>query len=71
MKFTFVCPETRQVFESDDFSIIEHQGIKTDEHGHKYLDAKVALNSECPFCGQKHVFHARELTCPFSPGAAD
>ena len=30
------------------------------------VDAKVALNEPCPFCGQKHIYHASELVCPFA-----
>ncbi len=67
MQFLFVCPETGQSFETHDFRLIDHQGIKTDKAGHRYLDAKVELMSPCPFCGKKHVFHADELTCPFAP----
>jgi hypothetical protein len=26
----------------------------------------VALHQPCPFCGQKHVFQASELSCPFN-----
>ena len=65
MKFSFVCPNLHKVFESSDFSILENRGVQTDEAGNKMLDAKVALNEPCPFCGQKHVYHASELTCPF------
>jgi hypothetical protein len=33
--------------------------------GNKFFDAKVALDKPCPFCEEKHVYHARELSCPF------
>ena len=65
MKFIFVCPSKNKVFESADFKILENRGVITDEAGDKTLDAKVALNEPCPFCGQKHVYHAGELSCPF------
>jgi Zn finger protein HypA/HybF involved in hydrogenase expression len=65
MKFIFDCPNQHEVFESADFSILENQGVITDDDGNKSLDAKVALNEPCPFCGQKHVYHASELACPF------
>ena len=68
MKFLFVCPEKNDVFESNAFKIIEHQGVKVDEAGNKFLDAKIELDFPCPFCGKKHVFHATELSCPFAPG---
>jgi len=29
------------------------------------LDAKVTLKKPCPFCGEKHGYHASELSCPF------
>ena len=30
------------------------------------LDAKVAVNEFCPFCGKKHVYPVGELSCPFT-----
>jgi Zn finger protein HypA/HybF involved in hydrogenase expression len=66
MKFIFVCPNQNKVFESADFNIRENRGVITDEAGNKTLDAKVALNEPCPFCGQKHIYHAGELSCPFN-----
>lgn len=66
MDFIFVCPEQNKVFESSDFSILENRGVAVDDAGNKTLDAKVALDKPCPFCGQKHVYHAGELLCPFS-----
>jgi Zn finger protein HypA/HybF involved in hydrogenase expression len=65
MKFIFVCPAQNKVFESADFIILENRGVITEADGNKTLDAKVALNQPCPFCGRKHVYHARELSCPF------
>jgi predicted RNA-binding Zn-ribbon protein involved in translation (DUF1610 family) len=67
MKFIFVCPNQNKVFESADFSILENRGVITDDAGNKSLDAKVALNQPCPVCGQKHVYRAGELACPFGP----
>ena len=67
MRFIFICPEKYQVFESGDFKIIENRGVKVDQTGKKFLDAKVELVPSCPFCEKKHVFHASELMCPFIP----
>jgi hypothetical protein len=64
-KFTFVCPTQNKVFESADFKIFENRGVITDEAGNKSLDAKIIISEPCPFCGQKHVYHASELSCPF------
>ena len=66
MKFIFVCPNKNEVFESLDFKILDNKGIIIDDAGNKTLDAKVALNEPCPFCGQKHVYQASELSCPFT-----
>ena len=66
MEFIFICPETNEVFESSDFTILDNKGVISDEAGNRSLDAKVALNEPCPFCGQKHVYHASELSCPFN-----
>lgn len=65
MKFIFICPTQNRVFESADFRVLQNRGTITNEAGDKTLDAKVALNTPCPFCGEKHVYHANELSCPF------
>lgn len=65
VNFLFVCPENSKVFESAAFSILENSGVITDEAGNKTLDAKVALDEPCPFCGRKHIYHVSELMCPF------
>jgi hypothetical protein len=67
MKFIFVCPNQNAVFKTSDFRILDNRGVISDKAGNKTLDAKVALENPCPFCGEKHVYHARELSCPF-PG---
>jgi Zn finger protein HypA/HybF involved in hydrogenase expression len=66
VKFIFVCTDKNEVFESADFKIVDNRGIVTDDAGNKTLDAKVALNEPCPFCGQRHVYLASELSCPFT-----
>lgn len=63
--FIFICPNKNKVFDSSDFEIVDNRGITTDNAGNKYLDAKVALTKPCPVCGQKHVYLASELSCPF------
>jgi hypothetical protein len=65
MKFVFVYPEKKKAFESDSFEVICNKGIALDIMGNRFLDAKAVLNRSCPFCGEKHVYHARELSCPF------
>ena len=52
-------------FESADFKVTENKGVISDSSGNKTLDAKVELNDPCPFCGEKHVYRASELPCPF------
>ena len=52
-------------FESADFNITESRGVISDSSGNKILDAKIELNESCPFCGEKHVYLASELSCPF------
>lgn len=66
VKFIFVCPNKNEMFENSDFKILDNRGIINDDAGNKSLDAKVALDEPCPFCGQKHVYHASELSCPFT-----
>jgi Zn finger protein HypA/HybF involved in hydrogenase expression len=66
VKFIFVCPNENETFESSEFKIIDNRGVTVGDDGSKTLDAKVALNEACPFCGQKHVYLASELSCPFA-----
>ncbi|MFH1984317.1 MAG: hypothetical protein ABIL58_20945 [Pseudomonadota bacterium] len=65
LNFVFVCPECNRVFETAAFSIVDNRGVVTDADGNKALDATVALNDPCPYCGQRHVYPASELLCPF------
>ena len=66
VSFIFVCPGENGMFESADFKIVDNRGVATDNAGNRILDAKVALNEPCPFCGEKHIYHASELSCPFT-----
>jgi hypothetical protein len=66
MKLLFVCPSSNEIFESSNFKILDNRGVATDDAGNRTLDAKVALDEPCPFCGRKHVYHAGELPCPFA-----
>jgi hypothetical protein len=65
MMFSFVCPHSDKVFETDAFTIVENHGVVTDAAGNRRLDAKVALDHPCPWCGERHLFRADELVCPF------
>ncbi|MFZ1985294.1 MAG: hypothetical protein WAU91_12830 [Desulfatitalea sp.] len=65
MQLVFVCPQTEKSFYSEHYEIVEHKGVRMDADGRKTLDAKVALTEPCLFCGQRHVYHAGELACPF------
>lgn len=65
MEFIFICPKRNMTFESADFKVTENQGVISDAAGNKTLDAKVELNAPCPLCGEKHVYLASELPCPF------
>jgi len=65
MNFLFFCPLQHQTFQTEDFQIIENRGVLLDKAGNKYLDMTVQISSPCPFCGEKHIFHANELACPF------
>lgn len=66
LNFVFVCPIQERIFESADFRIVENRGVVVDAAGNKALDAKVALEKPCPFCGQMHVYRASELSCPYT-----
>jgi hypothetical protein len=65
MKLIFVCPEHNKIFESAQYRVLENKGVVCDAAGNRALDAKVALDTPCPFCSKKHVYHASELSCPF------
>ncbi|QTA82273.1 Uncharacterized protein dnl_46460 [Desulfonema limicola] len=65
MKFIFSCPVKGQIFETDKFSIIENNGIITDNQGTRQLDAKIRLTSPCILCGEYHIYKACEMLCPF------
>lgn len=66
MNLIFVCPRSQKTFESAAYRIVDNKGVVVDGHGNKTLDAKVALDDPCPFCGEKHVYAAGELACPFT-----
>lgn len=65
MTFLFFCPELKQSFETDAFSITDNKGVKTTPSGQRYLDATIVLNIPCPYCGKQHTYAASELPCPF------
>ena len=69
MEFLFVCPEQGKTFETERFTLVDNQGVKEDDSGNRYLDARVRLTGPCPFCGKIHEYAARELVCPFGPEA--
>ncbi len=64
MELVFNCRRTSAVFKSDQYDIQDHQGVKTDANGQRYLDANVVLTTPCPHCGEKHRYRANELACP-------
>ncbi len=70
MNFIFNCPETGQIFETADFSVIENQGVVIDADGGRHLDARIALDIPCPYCGRHHVYRADEMICPFEAAVA-
>jgi hypothetical protein len=70
MNLIFVCPRRQKTFDSAAYRIVDNKGVVVDEQGNKTLDAKVAINDPCPFCGEKHVYAAGELACPYSASDA-
>ena len=65
MDFIFNCPATGRIFETDAFKVTENHGVVTEVDGSRRLDALVALENPCPHCGERHVFRADEMICPF------
>lgn len=65
MELVFTCPQTQQVFRTDDYRIVEDRGFTVDGAGRRRLLMKVAAGPPCPFCGGRHVYDAEELACPF------
>lgn len=68
MELVFTCPEKQSVFHSRRYEIVENKGVRTDEAGRKFLDAKVALTEPCPLCGERHIYQADALACPLGNG---
>jgi hypothetical protein len=66
MKLVFVCPNNHKAFQTDQFNIIQDNGVKIAETGQRVWDARVELTSACPFCGKIHEYHVSELPCPCS-----
>ena len=64
MELMFICPLKRESFFSGQFEIIDNRGIAVDEHGNRYLNARIRL-SAMPVCGENHEYQAKELSCPF------
>lgn len=67
MVFIFHCPESSNIFETDDFYLADNHGIGIDIHGKKVLLATVVLNVPCPYCQKIHRYRAEDLACPFAP----
>jgi predicted RNA-binding Zn-ribbon protein involved in translation (DUF1610 family) len=65
MELIFVCPTQNGTFASTEYTIMENHGVSVDSSGNKSLDASIGLNGPCPFCGEKHIYKAAELACPF------
>jgi hypothetical protein len=65
MNFIFNCPETGRIFETAEFTVIENQGVVIEADGSRRLEARVALDTPCPYCGQRHTYRADEMICPF------
>lgn len=54
MKFVFVCPEKNRLVESAESKIVDKRGDMIDTAGDRVLEATVALDDPCPFCGRRH-----------------
>ncbi|KJS33228.1 MAG: hypothetical protein VR64_03190 [Desulfatitalea sp. BRH_c12] len=65
MELVFVCPVAHTPFKTDAYRIVENHGIRTDAAGQKHLDAKVCVDMACPHCGDRHIYSADALSCPF------
>jgi hypothetical protein len=66
MNLLFTCTLRQEAFYSDNFQIIDNRGIAVDADGNRYLNARIQLTAPCPYCGERHEYHANELACPFS-----
>ena len=64
MNFIFTCPNTQELFHSEQFDVVDNQGVVIDSAGNKVLDAKVQLTSPCPPCGERHIFKAGRFIMP-------
>jgi predicted RNA-binding Zn-ribbon protein involved in translation (DUF1610 family) len=67
LPITFICPKTGQPFVTDQYDIRDNQGVVIDGQGNKTLEATVIPDTTCPLCGERHLYRAADLPCPFSP----
>ena len=66
---TFTCLLRHGSFFREDFQFTENRGVAVDDSGRRYLNAWIKLTTPCPFCGERHEYHASELACTFSSNA--
>ena len=63
MELTFICPATKTLFRSDEYSLLENHEIIEVSGGQRELKGMVALNGTCPVCGQIHIFRVEDVIC--------
>jgi len=68
MKLTFTCPETKKLFSSEHYSLLEDHVITGTSEGQRALKGTVALTSGCPLCGKNHLFRVEDVLCPLCNG---
>ncbi|MBN2040462.1 MAG: hypothetical protein JW864_10490 [Spirochaetes bacterium] len=64
MEFEFTCSKTGKIFRTSNFDIINNKGVLQDPSGQNFLDAEIVPADPCPYCGEKHIYHANEMSCP-------
>jgi len=66
MELVFQCPRTGENFSTEEYSLVDNEGVVSNQRGEKVLKAKVAVTSPCPHCRQFHIYRAEDLACPLT-----
>jgi hypothetical protein len=68
MKLYFTCPETKEVFGSDHYALLENHSIVHTGERERSLQGMVTLTTGCPICGQKHLYKVEDIVCSLKSG---
>ena len=64
MKLYFHCPAVDEIFGFEDYSLKSNYDVVEDAIGNRELKGRVVMNSDCPLCGERHQYEAKDVLCP-------